>query len=62
MEDVRRVYSSRIREMERDMKEVKEQLQRSIMMSCGNKTERAVKVGGQHRQYDGMDAVNYNRV
>ena len=62
VEDVRRAYSSRIHEMERDMKEVKEQLQRSIMMSCGNKTERAIKVGGQRPQYDGMDAVNYNRV
>jgi len=62
VEDVRRAYSSRIREMERDMKEVKDQLQSSIMMSCDNKTERAIKVGGQHPQYDGMDAVSYNRV
>ena len=44
------------------MKEVKEQLQRSIMMSCGNKTKRAIKVGGQRPKYDGMNAVNYNRV
>ena len=32
VEDVRRAYSSRILEMERDMKEVKKQSQRSIMM------------------------------
>ena len=48
--------------MERDTKEVKEQLQRSIMMSYGNKMERAIKVGGQHPQYDGIDAIHNNRV
>ena len=62
VEDVRRAYSSRIREMERDMKEANEQLHRSIMMSCGNKMERAIKVQGQCPQYDEIDAVNYNRV
>ena len=31
-------------------------------MSCGNKTERAIKVGVQRPQYDEMDTVNYNRV
>ncbi len=48
--------------MERDIKEVKEQLQKSIMMSFGDKMERSIKVVRQHLQYDEMDAVNYNKV
>ena len=39
IEDVRRAYSSRIHEMERDMKEDKEHQYRSTMMSSGYKEE-----------------------
>ena len=48
------------------MREVKEQLERTIVMSYGKKNQnsgqdngRVVRVGGQHPQYHGTDTVNY---
>ena len=48
------------------MREVKEQLERTIVMSYGKKNQnsgqdnsRLVRVGGQRPQYDSTDAVNY---
>ncbi len=47
------------------MREVKEQLERSIVMSYVKKKHksepengRGIRVGGQHPQYDGTDAIN----
>jgi hypothetical protein len=37
IDELRRTYTARLSDMERDMKEVKEQLQRSIMMSYAKK-------------------------
>jgi len=48
------------------MRVVKEQLDRSIVMSYGKKKHksgpengRGIRVGGQRPQYDDTDAVNY---
>ena len=64
VDELRRAYTARLSDMEREMREVKEQLQRTIVMSYGKKNTgqdngRLVKVGGQRPQYDGTDAVNY---
>jgi len=52
--------------MERETREVKEQLERKIVMSyiknkhnSGQDNGSGVRVGGQCPQYDGTDAVNY---
>ena len=62
-------YNTRLTKMERDTKEVKEKLEKSIMMSDGKKedkpggnTGRRIRVWGHHHQYNGTDAVNYNMV
>ncbi len=66
VDELRRACMARLSEMEREMREVKEQLERTIVMSYGKKNQnsgqdngRVVRVGGQHPQYDGTDAVNY---
>ncbi len=66
MDELRRAYVARLSEMEQEMREVKEQLERTIVMSYSKKNQnsgqdngRVVRVGGQHPQYDGTDAVNY---
>ena len=66
VDKLRRAYTARLSEMEREMREVKEQLERTIVMSCGKKNQnsgevngRLVRVGGQRPQYDSTDAVNY---
>ena len=66
MDELRRAYTARLSEMEQEMKEVKEQLERTIVMSYGKKNPntgqdngRLVRVGGQRPQYNGTDAVNY---
>ena len=53
MDELRRAYTARLSEMEHDIKEVKEQLERSIVMSYGNKKHksghengRRIRVGG----------------
>ena len=69
MDELRRAYTARLSEMEQDMKEVKEQLGRSIVMAYGKKKHksgpkngRGIRVGGQHPQYNGTDAVNDQQV
>jgi hypothetical protein len=69
VDELRRAYIARWNEMERGMKEVKEQLERSITMSydmnkhkSGPENGRGFRVGGQHPQYNGTDAVNYQQV
>ena len=69
MDELRRAYTARLSEMEREMREVKEQLERTIVMSyvkkkhnSGEDNSRGVRVGGQRPQYDGTDAVNYQQV
>ena len=69
VDELRRAYTARLSDMEREMREVKEQLQRTIVMSYGKKNPntgqdngKLVRVGGQRPQYDGTDAVNYQRV
>jgi hypothetical protein len=66
VDELRRAYTARLSDMEREMREVKEQLQRTIVMSYGKKNPnigqdngRLVRVGGQRPQYDRTDAVNY---
>ncbi len=66
VDELRRAYTARLSEMEQEMKEVKEQLERTIVMSYGKKNPntgqdngRLVRVGGQRPQYNGTDAVNY---
>ena len=66
MDELRRAYTARLSEMERYMKEVKEQLERSIVMSYGKKKHksgpqngRGIRAGEQCAQYNGTDAVNY---
>ena len=66
VDELRRAYTARLSEMERVTREVKDQLERSIALSFGTKKHksgpengRGIRVGGQHLQYDGTDAVNY---
>ena len=69
VDELRRAYTARLSDMEREMREVKEQLERTIVVSYGKKNQnsgqdngRVVRVGGQHPQYNGTDAVNYQQV
>jgi hypothetical protein len=66
VDELRRAYTARLSEMDQEMREVKEQLERTIVMSYGKKNQnsgevngRLVRVGGQRPQYDGTEAVNY---
>ena len=54
MDELRRAFMARLSEMEREMREVKEQLERTIVMSYGKKNQnsgqdngRVVRVGEQ---------------
>ena len=67
VEGIRRAFPASLSEIKKEMKEVKEHLERNIMMTYGSKnskhrsdSERRFQVGGHHPQYDGADAVNYH--
>lgn len=69
MDELWRAYTSRWSEMEWDTNEVKEQPERSIVMSkskkkhkWGHENGRRISIGEQSPQYDGNDALDYHRV